>query len=160
MHPRDQLFCEKTFIQICLGIRIVWKFMSEGVNMNEWSIIINSIFIFPHHNITKNAGPLDTFLSQVRFMVIKNWWRIMCALIRLLDIKYFRYSILSNKLFLILFVTFLKSSLIDIEYSLLFLTGIEYSIISGVIGKKQYQYFFQYFFCWSYCKKDQKFVQN
>ena len=73
----------------------------------------------------------------------------MCSLgrIRLLDIEYFRYSILSNKVFVTLFVTFFKSSVIDIEYSLLFLTGIdiEYSILSRVIGQNQYQYFFQYF---------------
>ena len=53
------------------------------------------------------------------------------GLVRLFDIEYFRwYSILSNKAFVTLFVTFFKSSVIDIEYSLLFLTGIdiEYSI--------------------------------
>ena len=63
--------------------------------------------------------------------------------VRLLDIEYFRYSILSNKVFVTLFVTFFKSSIIDIEYLLLFLTGIdvEYSILSRIIGQNQYQYF-------------------
>ena len=57
--------------------------------------------------------------------------------------------ILSNKVFVTLFITSFKSSFIDIEYSLIFLTGIDigYSIISHVIGQNQYQYFFQYFFC-------------
>ena len=71
------------------------------------------------------------------------------GLVRLFDIEYFRwYSILSNKAFVTLFVTFFKSSVIDIEYSLLFLTGIDigYSIISRVIGQNQYQYYFKYFF--------------
>ena len=57
-----------------------------------------------------------------------------------LDIEYFLYSILSKKAFVALFVPFFKSSVIDIEYSM----------ISHVIGQNQYQYFFQYFFCRQY----------
>ena len=30
---RDKLFCDKNFTKITLGIKIVWKFISEGVNM-------------------------------------------------------------------------------------------------------------------------------
>ena len=29
--PMDQVFCDKNFAQIILGIKIVWKFLSEGV---------------------------------------------------------------------------------------------------------------------------------
>ena len=51
---------------------------------------------------------------------------------RLLDIEYFRYSILSNMIFDTVFDTFFKSADIDIEYSLLFWTGIDidYSLLS------------------------------
>ena len=62
--------------------------------------------------------------------------------IRLLDIEYFRYSILSNTVFDTVFDTFFKSADIDIEYSVLFWTGIDikYSLLSD-IGENQYQYF-------------------
>ena len=63
------------------------------------------------------------------------WIILLC---RLLDIEYFRYSILSNIVFDTVFIIFSKSADIDIEYSLLFWTGIdiEYSLLSDRYWRK------------------------
>ena len=66
------------------------------------------------------------------------------VLLRPLDIEYFKYSIVSNRVFNTVFNTFFRNDNIDIRYSILFSAGIdtEYSLLKDTIGGNQYQYFF------------------
>ena len=52
-------------------------------------------------------------------------------IVRPLDIEYFKYSILSNRVFNTVFNTFFRNVTIDIGYSILFGAGIdiEYSLL-------------------------------
>ena len=82
MDPPDQLFYDKKFAKITLGIKIVWKFISE---LFEWVnyqynfllfIRIVSLRLFwivwicVFHKI---AGPLDTFLNKLCSSTKMNW---------------------------------------------------------------------------------------